>query len=151
MIQCQKDDIADKRLGAIATPNPGEYEDPLVIWVRMLKHPKPQHADSANLIQQNVFSLRGKFNSIMEECIFEDGNGKHFIMSIEVDQNDFIPLGDLTSEGSTSFWQEIDCPVKKFDRGEISLKPRHSQPSAQNQANLPQQPKSRSPQAPRDT
>ena len=154
MIQRRMDDLMDKRPGAIAAVNAKDSEHPQVIWVHMLKCPKmPNTTDTAGLLlqdMQDIFSLRGKFNSIIEECIFEDGHGKHFIMSIEVDQNDFTPLGDLIGEGSTAFWKEIDRAVKKFDRGEITLKPRRSQSAAPNGVNMPMQPKFRSPHRRRD-
>ena len=75
-----------------------------------------------------MFYLRGKFNSILEERLHDGKPGAHRIMSIKVDTSGYDNLGNLSSDGKTHFWKEVDRALKRFDSGEIKLKPRKSQP-----------------------
>ena len=47
------------------------------------------------------------------------------LISITVPDNEFDLSGYLTSSGKASFWKEIDCGMKKFDEGDIKLRPRN--------------------------
>ena len=60
-----------------------DTEFPKIIWVRMLKRLQDLVA------RFQAFAHRGKFNTILEECLSVDGNDRHRIMSIVIDQQDF--------------------------------------------------------------
>ena len=119
LINQHLDDLADKKPGALPS------QPPQIIWVRMPKIPQMPNANG--LVPTELFSLRGKFNSILKEHLSADSHGDHFIMSIEVDLNEFDTFGNLTSFGQSMFWHEIDKAMKKFDCNQITLKPRKSQ------------------------
>ena len=102
-------DLTDKKPGAVTKGHPH------VIWVCMLKCP--------DNLKQKCFTLRNKFNSILEARLLE-ANDWHRIMSIEIPWQNFTNSGDLTSDGQTIFWSEIDKAMKKFHKGEIKLRPR---------------------------
>ena len=68
--------------------------------------------------------LRGKFNSILEECICDGRTDAHYIMSINVRAQEYHHSGDLTSIGREEFWKEVNRAMQKFDNDEISLRPR---------------------------
>ena len=113
-VECRKQDLLDKRPGAL-NPN-----NPTFIWVRMLRCPH-------NIISEKskaLFALRGKFNSILEERLAEDGSGMHHLISIEINDENFDFTGCITSAGKSIFWRELDRGLSKFDKGEITLKPR---------------------------
>ena len=107
-------DLKDKNRGAVIQEN---Y--PKIIWSRMLKRPN----QVSLLGQSKTIVLRGRFNTILEECLFEGPDNLHLI-SIEVDEADFDLTGFLTSTGKETFWKEMDHGFKKFDLGEIKLLPR---------------------------
>ena len=124
-IMRQKTDLKDKKPGALV------QEYPKIIWVHMIKCPK--------LHNNAIFSLRGKFNSILEERLHDGDADNHHIMSIDVDLNEFDHQGNLTSYGKSLFWREVHRALKKFDRDQIKLKPRKpgvQQPATANK-NLP--------------
>ena len=77
VVDRRKTDLASKRVGTL--PNIGE---PKFIWIRMPKRPK-------TLTKEN-FNLRGKFNSILEERLFDSAVSSHYIMSIEVPPKNLI-------------------------------------------------------------
>ena len=68
LIERRRQDLASKHTGALIDP-----EFPKTIWVRMLKRPKLDLPTT-----QEICVLRGKFNSILEERLHEDGRGKHY-------------------------------------------------------------------------
>ena len=51
----------------------------------------------------------------------------HYIMSIEVYPNDFDLTSNLTSAGKATFWTEVNKGIERFDKNEISLRPRKPQ------------------------
>ena len=111
-----------RRLNLIDTKPGALIEEgfPKMILVRMLKRPKYFAADL-------VFSLRGKFNTILEERLNDGVADNHRIMSIEVNEEDFDYSGGLNSDGQKTFWREIDNAIKKFNVNTISLLPRKQQ------------------------
>ena len=111
---CRRMDLADKRAGATL---PEEF--PYFIWIRMLKRPFIEGEDASK-----IYSLRPKFNSIMEDQLLNSKNKAHRIMSIEVRLDEFDRQGNLTSIGKNNFWREVDHAMAKFHRGEIKLLPR---------------------------
>ena len=104
-------DLQDKKPGAVIGSN---Y--PKIIWVRMLKRPVE--------LTKQVFTLRGKFNTILEECLHDGKKDDHLIMSIEVQTQDFDVSGGLTRAGQAIFWKEVIKAMEKLDTDKISLKPR---------------------------
>ena len=93
----------------------------------MLKRPSP----NSNLESywdditpnQAALSLCSKFNSILEERLFDGKSDIHRIMSIDVNLREFDLMGFLSSSGKEEFWKEVDTAIKKFDMGQISLRP----------------------------
>ena len=118
-IQRRRQDLANKCLGALSPDT-----HPLIIWIRMLKRPFIEGDEATR-----VFSLRNKFNSVIEEQILNSKNNAHRIMSIDVKLDEFDRQGNLTSIGKTTFWREVDCAMKKLDLGDITLLPRKLQPN----------------------
>ena len=92
-----------------------------VIWVRMIKRPKTEGD------WQELFALRGKFNSILEERIYEDSANFHRIMSIDIPATEVDFLGNISPHGKTTFWKEVIRALKKLNLGEISLNARKPQ------------------------
>ena len=114
VIHHRKTELIDKKPGAIMLNSP-EF-----IWVKMLKRLKAY-------AEHKLFSLRGKFNNALENTLLNrKGRIPSYILSIEVDQEEFLPNGDLTSSGKRKFWQEIDSCINKFKRREINLKPKQN-------------------------
>ena len=114
-------ELTERKPGAV-TKGP-----PKVVWVRMLKRPTDVGVEQGTKV---IFSLQGKFNSIMEERLADGCNDHHRILSIEVDCREFTVDGDLTPAGVKSFWKEVDRGLMKFDLDQITLKPHNYQPSS---------------------
>ena len=119
-LERRKRDLLDKKPGALAKM------ETKVIWVRTLKRIKspgflsvPTSDNPSPLQEAN--SLRGKFNSILEERLFDGKQDVHRIMSIDARPEEFDIMGNLTSAGKESFWMEVIRGFKKFDKNEISL------------------------------
>ena len=116
--------------------------DPKVIWVRMLKRPDnlkhSVYSDQASP-SQAAYALRGKFNSILEECLFDGKADRHQIMSIELNPQGFDLTGCPTSLGFETFWTEVFRGFTKFDKDEIKLRPRKpiNQPKTDQQRSVP--------------
>ena len=123
-IERRKTDLLDKKPGALMN------DLPKIVWVRMLKRPK-NLSTTLSAIQ-----MWGKFNSLLEEHLALASN-KHHLISIEVDETDFNCYGELTSTGMCTFWDELDRGMKKFDFGEITLKPRIKNDSVKTPIVLP--------------
>ena len=87
----------------------------------MLKRPPVE----SFLPHRKIFGLHGKFNSILEERLVDGLQDRHRIMSILAPSEGFNGWGDLTTNGKSSFWTEVDAGMKKFDRGDITLLPRN--------------------------
>ena len=112
MLERRRQDLEHKCPGAVAATSP-----PQITWIRMLKRPTA-------LSQREVFSLRGKFNAILEERLLDGDEEQHHIMSIDVPSQHFDSAGDLTTTGLTLFWKEVIQAITKYDDGKIKLKPR---------------------------
>ena len=122
-IECRKQDLMDKRIGALVE------DHPKIVWIRMLK--RPQHLTS----ESAVYSLCGKFNSILEERLLDSKHDNHYIISILIPDDQFDPQGNLLSASKSTFWKEFNRDMKKFDNGEITLNPRQFQASSNAQRN----------------
>ena len=119
LIERRKMDLLQKRPGGVI-----DDKFPKIFWMRMMKRPQ-------NTEFQHLFSMKGKFNSILEERLLDGKADNHFIISIEVDLKEFNCSGGLSSAGMTSFWNEINKGMKKFDNDDITLKPRQKANSAE--------------------
>ena len=120
----RKEDLLDKKPGALSE------EATKVIWVRMLKRPNIDPTLASPKLQ--ALKYRGKFNSILEERIAEDGMGNHLIISIDISPYEFDYGGKITLEGQYEFWCEMIKGLKKFDQKEITLRLRGSKAAATN-------------------
>ena len=110
-IKIKREDMRDKRPGSITS------FEPKVIWVKMITRPG---APSLNLAGE-------KFNVILEETLHKTRN--MFVM--EIDQSGFSNEasfeknnGNLNFRGKAQYWNEFDKLLKRFDKQEITLKPK---------------------------
>ena len=141
LISRRKQDLETKRIGTLVAPIMGrkEHDDQdsndiqtlKVVWIRMVRRPKSTQK------YNELFNLCGKFNSILEERILEDGQDMHHIMSIDVPEMEFNFAGHLTSHGKTIFWNEVNRGLMKFYLGDITLNPRKSQSTSNPQPEKP--------------
>ena len=72
-------------------------------------------------MQELPFTLRSKFNAILEERLMDGNWLQHHIISVEVDLAEFDHHGFLSSSGKEEFWLEINKGMKKFDKNDITL------------------------------
>ena len=113
----QIDLFIERRHTDLLAKKPGALLDdkfPKIVWVRMAKRPKIAH---------HLYALRSKFNAILEERLTDGKADNHYIISIDVDLNEFDFVGNLTSAGKTHFWLEIIKGMQRFHENEISLRP----------------------------
>ena len=109
--QRRKQDLNTKRPGAL------KVASTKFIWVRMLRRPpndSPRKAD--------IFALRGKFNTILEQRLLDGDAANHHIISIDVPAEDFDFSGLLTETGKRYFWKELDKGLQRFLNNDITLK-----------------------------
>ena len=120
---CQIDMLIDRHTQELIIKKPGAVlpDYPKVVWVRMLKRPAADMNNSNSYREK--FYLHGKFNSILEERLFDGKAEVHRIISIDVPPDEFDRLGNLTSAGKTTFWLENNRGMYKFDTDKIKLKP----------------------------
>ena len=117
LIERRKLDLLDKKPGAV---NSDPLTAPKFIWICMLKCPSYLN-NGSNL----TFSLRGKFNSILQERLLDGKDDNHRIMSIDIQPDEFDLQGNLTSAGKAEFWKEVNRAMRKFDNNDITLNPRN--------------------------
>ena len=67
----------------------------------MIKRPK-------NLTTESMISVQSKFNSILEERLFDGNANNHYLISIDVDLGEFHPDGGLTCTGMELFWKDLN-------------------------------------------
>ena len=110
----RKTELFDKKPGAIA------LESTKIIWIKMIKHPY-------GCLQEfdKIFAPCNRFNNMLDE-VRCNTNPQHYVLSIRVEETDFHLNGELSEQGQITFWKEVDQCMKKFDRGEINLKPKGS-------------------------
>ena len=111
LLQRKRIDLFDKKPGSLAK------DPPKVVWVKMLRRP-----DDVNF--NEVIAMRSKFNKALEESLYESSYTDHFVLTINAEPADFTPMGTLNGIGKIAYWKEIDACMRKFDRGEINLRPR---------------------------
>ena len=99
-----KVELLAKKLGALLPDD----DIPKIVWIRMLKCPN-------NLIEGNVFSFRGKFNSVLEDRLLNGKAANHYIMSIDVPFDEFDVTGNLLLSGKHIIWHEVTTAPEKFD------------------------------------
>ena len=115
MIRRRKTELFDKKPGALS---PGSPE---FIWLKMLK--RPGYHDKWD----KIFQHRSTFNCALECMLFnKKGYISNFILSIEVDSEEFLHGGFLSSSGKQRFWKELDLCIQKFEHREINLKPKNN-------------------------
>ena len=115
-IRCRKTELFDKKPGALI-PRTLEF-----IWIKMLKRPEK----SGSNVFDKCFHMMSNFNTALESLLFKKKSYiTQYILSIEVDQEEFLYGGYLTNTGKRRLWHEIDSCIKKFERREINLKPKN--------------------------
>ena len=110
-------DLQKKKPGAII------QNFPKIIWVRMPRRPPIGYQPN-----EKLFSMRPKFNSILEERLLDGEEDRHRIVSIEISLEEYDLWGNMTPDGKSNFWRELDRAIRKFDDGKITLRPRKTQP-----------------------
>ena len=99
VINRYKQDFTDKKPGALLG---AQY--PKIIWVRMIKRPK----SGSVVFNNNIYQLREKFNSILEDRLMDGEAENHYLISIDVSESKFDITGNLSSAGKAEFWSEKD-------------------------------------------
>ena len=109
-IETKKADMYFRRPGSIA---PGE---PKLIWIKMLRR--------YGFTKHPIFTLQEKFNEILEEALL--GKKHTYIMDLDecVTSVSFDRNAELRPMGLIELWNEINDQVQKFDRQQITLKPK---------------------------
>ena len=88
----------------------------------MVKRP-----DASEQWKKNIFEKRSTFNRALESALYKKkGYINNFILSIEVELNDFLHGGYLSGPGKQKFWHELDPCIQKFECREINLKPKNN-------------------------
>ena len=123
ILEWRKQSLREKKPGAL--PKDSDLY-PKIIWIRIPKCPMIQ---GTQLIP-NAFHLRGKFNSVLEECLHDGKDDVHKIMSIDVPHTSFDSLDKLSSLGQSEFWIKVNKALKRFELNKIKLRPRKAQPPA---------------------
>ena len=111
LIQRKRIDLFDKKPGTLAK------DPPKIVWVKMLRRPAEPRF-------QQICSFRGKFNKALEAVLFDSSYKDHYILTINAEPADFVATGDLNGIGKITYWKEVDLCMRKFDKGEINLRPR---------------------------
>ena len=112
------DRIAEARKADMYYRKPGSVSpgEPKFIWVKMLRrHGFNKHP---------VLTLQKNFNEILEDALADKRH--NYIMDLDeaVTSDSFDRNADLRASGLIDLWNEIDTQVQKFNRQQISLKPR---------------------------
>ena len=112
-LMARREDLKFRRPGALAP-----CMEPRLIWIQMLRRPYSDDPKVAKVLKQ-----RKKFNeALMSHLMYEK---YMYLMDISVDLSarNFRPNGKLAEEGKDLYWLKFDELMKKFDRGDITLKP----------------------------
>ena len=130
VIRRRKTKLIQRKPGALLQNNSTD-----IIWIKMLKRPKSDEKFDKN------FSMHGKFNSALESVLYQHkGYISNYILSIEVDSEEFLPNGELSNDGKHRYWHEVDSCMDKFERSVINLKPKNSNKKEEHRKKLPQPP-----------
>ena len=107
-------ELIDKKPGAVYN------NDPRIIFVKMIK--RVAYYNKGHFMER-ICSMRGKFNTILEE---ETAAAKYHILSIlSCNTEDcFDPQGKLSFKGKQKYWLELDDLLERFDKKKIDLLPR---------------------------
>lgn len=93
------------RPGAVSTAS-----EPRLKWVSMLCRPE-------NSTTKKIFALASKFNRILGEVISGDKRSHLLKPNVDLHGNsvNFNRSGNLTPNGVTQYWKDIDAQMKEFD------------------------------------
>ena len=124
-------DALNSLINALVLWCPPPPPTPEFIWIKILKRPQCTNLDK-------VFNMRRKFNSILENTLYNrKGYISHYILSIEVEQNEILPTGALSNDGKHRFWREVDSCIQKFKSRKINLKPKSNKKHNKKDLKLP--------------
>ena len=122
-LSLRKEDVRGKRPGALWSSS-----EPRIVWVKMLTRPFIDFDPKRDF----VFAQCTKFNEIVDEMAMKF---KHsHVMQVKLTEGNSINFersGNLSSNGKTSFWREVNKQMKMFDSSETDLKPIVKQKSGQ--------------------
>ena len=111
----------DRKKNMLREDKPGSVvvSEPKIIYVRMINRPGNDH----------LAKIRHKFNAILEDILASRRDTYIMDAGLYLDQSTFHKVSSihLTSDGKTNYWRAVNENVKKFDKQELSLKPRPSE------------------------
>ena len=111
-IETRKADLMEKRPGAVSSTS-----EPRIISISMIKRPEDRAA------HKQIYVLTRKFNNILEDVIAGDKRLHLMKPHVEQNQQNFDIWGNLTTNGKTEFWKQVNQEMKRFDRGKTDLRP----------------------------
>ena len=109
VIELKREEMHLVRPGSLA------LGEPKLIWVKILEKP---------LENSEEIQLRQKFNHILEETLVSRKNSYILDVGNILSFEYFDGQCKLTANGRINFWEEVDNSIRKFDKQEITLKPR---------------------------
>ena len=112
-LMARREDLKFRRPGALAPSM-----EPRLIWVEMIRRPYTEEPRQANILKQ-----RKKFNEILSSILMYEKYMYLMQIPVELSSRNFLPNGNLTQEGKDGYWLKLDEIMKKFDRGDVTLKP----------------------------
>ena len=99
-------ELLENKPGAVYT------SDPKIVYISMIRCPMMFDHESR---MEKVVSLRSKFNAALNELAESYENNVMNIDACEKDHFDFF--GRLNARGKTTFWNEVNIQIEKFDKG----------------------------------
>ena len=111
-IKRRKTDLFNVKPGAIS------LDQTKIVWVKMIKRPYGGMSEF-----DQVFALRNRFNNAIDN-VLQDTKPINYVLSIQVDEHDFYPNGELTEQEQRAYWKEVNDCLALFDQDKINLKPK---------------------------
>ena len=115
LIERRRSDILSKRPGAIYS-----ITDPKIVWVVALNRP----TRLATNRRKPVFTQVKTFNDILQNVIRRRTEDFYLELTTVTDLGHFDCTGSLTKAGKILYWRELNQMLKKFEKREISLRPK---------------------------
>ena len=106
VITTKKEDMMAKRQGSVI------FSEPKIIWMNIWDIPT----------SDKVFTLRGKFNVILDETLSNYKNC--YLLEFKPSITHFDRANNFNNTGRNAFWRFVDQQVMKFDKQQITLKPK---------------------------
>ena len=122
-IEARKDHLVRRKAGAIS------YGEPKFVWVKMI--------DRFG-VKDRALAVRNKFNRALENAL--SGRRNHYIFDVNAKINQaayFSPTTkELTDDGASRFWLEIDHMVEEFEYDKEPFKPKKKENKSRRKSNI---------------